>query len=161
MVEHPVVDRVHQRFVLGQTPGHGERRGDAFLLNDADGEVLGGGDVHSVLFQGALRHAGGFFSRVADRRGRARAGEVESVSNREITLWTERRWQLDDIPRRGDLVLDTTVGRIPVQRQLDALATTRFGRARRPELRNILIDPIKALEPLPIPDRFCNWWTDL
>lgn len=80
-------------------------------------------------------------------QARAIRGEIESANGKRIVLWTERRWTVDDVPQRGDLLLDTTIGRIPVQRQLDALAATRFARTKRPDFRNFIIDPAKALAP--------------
>jgi serine/threonine protein kinase len=83
------------------------------------------------------------------------AGEVESIGNDHLVLWVESG-ATDGIPQRGKLQFDTRAGRVAIQRQRQAVDAIRFRRASRPELRDLLIDPQKALPPSDVnePDFF-------
>lgn len=74
--------------------------------------------------------------RVGD--GRVLTGVVERVRGDWLTLYCAEQ-DLDDLPRRGEIVADTRLAEIAIRRQQIALDALRFGRSVRPELRELLI----------------------
>ncbi len=74
------------------------------------------------------------------------AGEVESIGEDQVVLWVESG-AIDGIPRRGKLIFDTRAGRVAIHRQRQALDAVRFRRASRVDLRDLLLDPQRAMPP--------------
>jgi len=74
------------------------------------------------------------------------AGEVESIGDNYIILWLEPGTP-SEVPNRGKLLFDTRAGKTAIRRQRQALDAIQFGRASRPDLKDLLIDPQKAKPP--------------
>lgn len=76
-------------------------------------------------------------------------GEIEAIEGANVVLACEYDVRADEVPLRGELIIDTSLSRLAVQRQMEALTAVRFGRALRPDLRNMLCNPSSVRIPVP------------
>src|SRR6266853_277975 len=74
------------------------------------------------------------------------AGIVDSVTEQHIRLSTELPLSEDEIGR-GEIVVDTRLERTSIDRQAAALNAVQFDRARRTDLRQLLVFPSTARLP--------------
>ena len=79
------------------------------------------------------------------------SGEVEDVSGKELTLFIERQFS-EELPTRGQLVIDISAAKEAINRQRSALDAVRFDRAVRSDLRQLLVHPEKCRIPSDIGD---------
>jgi serine/threonine protein kinase len=75
-------------------------------------------------------------------------GEIESVSPEEVVLYISVEY--GSVPRRGTLVIDVAQSKRALQRQRAALDAVRFNRAVRSDLRQLLVNPASAAEPVSV-----------
>lgn len=79
------------------------------------------------------------------------SGEVDAVSGNELTLFIERQFS-EELPSRGQLVIDISAAKEAINRQRSALDAVRFDRAVRGDLRQLLVHPEKCRLPEDIAD---------
>lgn len=79
-------------------------------------------------------------------------GVVERVFEDFLVLYCEVPPDFEGMPRTGSLIVDTRLADIAIKRQNFALDALRFGRAVRPELRDILIGKLQVRDPTPRED---------
>jgi len=63
------------------------------------------------------------------------SGEVDAASGNQLTLFIERQFS-EELPSRGQLVIDISAAKEAINRQKSALDAVRFDRAVRGDLRN-------------------------
>lgn len=98
-------------------------------------QIEGVPDVH--VGEGRLvRHA----------RRRVLFGEVEGIENDGLILYVTQG-RLADLPKRGVLEFDTEASKSKLRREQAALERIAQGRAVRPELKSLLLDPSTASGP--------------
>lgn len=71
------------------------------------------------------------------------SGEVDDVSGDQLTLFIERQFR-EELPSRGQLVIDISAAKEAINRQRSALDAVRFDRAVRGDLRQLLVHPEKC-----------------
>lgn len=74
------------------------------------------------------------------------SGEVDDVSGNQLTLFIERQFS-EELPSRGQLVIDISAAKEAINRQRSALDAVRFDRAVRGDLRQLLVHPEKCRTP--------------
>jgi hypothetical protein len=74
------------------------------------------------------------------------AGEVEALEGRTLTLRVHIKGD-EDPPRKGQLIFDTTLARLALERQWAALDTVLYLRAARSDLRRLIVFPDSASPP--------------
>src|SRR5262249_41146863 len=70
----------------------------------------------------------------------------DAVSGNQLTLFIERQFS-EDLPSRGQLVIDISAAKEAINRQKSALDAVRFDRAVRGDLRQLLVHPEKSRIP--------------
>ena len=73
-------------------------------------------------------------------------GEIEAVQDGALTLYVTADYT-GSVPRRGELVMDIAMSRRALERQRAALDAVRFDRARRADLRRLIVDPASCRIP--------------
>jgi KaiC/GvpD/RAD55 family RecA-like ATPase len=81
-------------------------------------------------------------------RGRL-AGEIVAVGADTLTL-RPTTGRFEALPNKGELRIDQRAARAARRRQEQALDALQYGRALRPELRDLLLDPSLARKPEPV-----------
>lgn len=81
--------------------------------------------------------------------GRSFVGEVVAVGDDTLTL-RPTAGNPEELPTRGVLRIDLRAARAARRRQEQALDALQYGRALRPELRDLLLEPAHAKEPSPV-----------
>lgn len=94
---------------------------------------------------------------VEETRRKLARGEVIAQSDDEITVRSHRPFPA--LPDRATLAPFLGPTQIALQRQMDAISAIKGGTARRPDLRDIIIDPSVARAPVPVP--VDDWNADL
>lgn len=74
------------------------------------------------------------------------SGEVDDVNGNQLTLFIERQFS-EELPKRGQLVIDISAAKEAINRQKSALDAVRFDRAVRGDLRQLLVHPEKCRLP--------------
>jgi AAA domain/Protein kinase domain len=85
-----------------------------------------------------------------DRRRVTFRGDVEGVDDDDLVVyltWGEPR----DLPRSGVLEYDTEASQSKLRREQAALDRLSEGRALRPDLKDLLLDPSRSRSPEPVP----------
>jgi serine/threonine protein kinase/predicted ATPase len=84
-------------------------------------------------------------------------GEVIDQVGDRLTMRSSRNFRA--LPRSGRLEPSTFASRIALQRQRDAILAAREGTAVRPDLAELLADPLRTHAPAPVP--FVEFHADL
>jgi tRNA A-37 threonylcarbamoyl transferase component Bud32 len=96
----------------------------------------------------------GQLRRVALIGGGFLSGEVEDVRGTRLTLYMNYG-DRERVPASGTIVFDISAATIALDRQRSALEAVRFDQAVRGRLRELLLDPARSREPMPVQDITC------
>ncbi|XBB66366.1 AAA domain-containing protein [Nocardioides sp. WV_118_6] len=86
---------------------------------------------------------------VTNGRRRVLFGEIEQVDNGELVLYVTKG-DPSQLPKQGTLDFDAEASKSKLRREQAALDRLSCGKAVRPHLRTLLLDPGKATPPAPV-----------
>lgn len=111
-----------------------------------NGYKLEGKRVRFVLLEPPVENLIGQKRLINSERYLLLSGEVDEVVGNQLTLFIERQFS-EELPTRGQLVIDISAAKEAINRQKSALDAVRFDRAVRGDLRQLLVHPNKCRVP--------------